>query len=54
MHISYVTTLKNIMEPKSRQDKALLSHPNIMCDLDVLTQEAFSFAGLAVFTTVGL
>ena len=42
------------MEPKSRQDKAFLSHPNIMWDLHVLTQEAFSFAGLAGFTTAGL
>lgn len=32
----------------------LLSHPNIMWDLHVLTQEAFSFASLAGFTTVGL
>lgn len=53
MHVSYITTLESIMEHKTRQDKAFLSHPNIMWDWHVLTQEAFAFAGLAGFTTKG-
>lgn len=54
MHVSCITTLESIMEHKTRQDKVFLSHPNIMWDWNVLTQEAFAFAGLAGFTKKGL